>query len=65
MILPKRREPSERKATTISEALNDSCFDLPQRETSLSTTYWSESTIIVMIRWTGLAPWELEFHFFR
>jgi len=27
------------------------------------TTYWSESTIIVMIRWTGLAPWEFEFPF--
>ena len=33
-------------------------------ETSLLTTYWSESTfIIVMIRWTGLAPWQLEFPF--
>jgi len=27
------------------------------------TTYWSESTIIVMIKWTGLAPWEFEFPF--
>ena len=35
-----------------------------ERETSLLTTYWSESTfIIVMIRWTGLAPWQLEFPF--
>ena len=25
------------------------------------TTYWSESTL--MIRWTGLAPWEAEFSF--
>jgi len=31
-----------------------------QRETSLLTTYWS---IIMMIRWTGLAPWEFEFPF--
>ena len=31
-----------------------------KRESSLLTTYWSESTfIIVMIRWTGLAPWEI------
>ena len=29
----------------------------------LLATYWSESTIIVMIKWTGLAPWEFEFIF--
>jgi len=34
-----------------------------ERASSLLTTYWSESTIIVMIRWTGLAPWEFEFPF--
>jgi len=29
-----------------------------QRQSSLLDTYWSESTfIIVMIKWTGLAPW--------
>ena len=33
----------------------------PERETSLLTTYWS--IIIVMISWTGLAPWEFEFLF--
>ena len=27
------------------------------------TTYWSESTFIVLIRWTGLAPWEFEIPF--
>ena len=28
------------------------------------TTYWSENHfIIVMIRWTGLAPWAVEFPF--
>ena len=31
------------------------------RESSLLTTYWSESTFIIeIIRWTDLAPWELE-----
>ena len=32
-----------------------------ERESSLVTTNWSES--IVMIRWTGLAPREFEFPF--
>jgi len=30
-----------------------------QRGSALLTTYWSESTI-VMIRWTGLAPWKFD-----
>ena len=35
-----------------------------QRESSSLTTYWSESTfIIVMIRWTDLAPWVFESSF--
>ena len=34
------------------------------RESSLLTTYWSESTsIIVMIRWSGLVPWGFELSF--
>ena len=34
------------------------------RETYFLTSSWCESTfIIVMIRSTGLAPWEFEFHF--
>jgi len=36
-------------------------WHLTERETFQLTTLWSESTIIGMIRWTGLAPWELEF----
>ena len=37
-------------------------FECVMRKSFLLTTYWSENHfIIVMIRWTGLAPWEFEF----
>jgi len=41
-----------------------SWWQQPGGESSLLTTYWSESTFITgMIWWTVLAPWEFEFPF--
>ena len=52
--------PAERYAMYRTVHIHDRKRCLPQRESSVLTTYWS---IIVMIWWAGLAPWEFVFPF--